>query len=244
MSLKLMVLRFSRVDPPMPRPITVPTTVVVVVLLSVLEQIFSNDSDCDEDADEEASEEEDGEEYNPEDEETTEDDDDDDYDAAAAAADDEDDVQTFVSRNGQIQWCSVPCDNNRGVGGAAAAAKSNRPVAEVPEDMRPGPTRQAVGQARDILSTFRLFFTPEIEDIILEMTNLEGHRTTQHRPKHPTPHNPVRGRGVRSAPQRRTVKHTRCAPGVTNTSAKAVRTHTVPHVPTGPLPAAPEQQLS
>ncbi|XP_045064895.1 piggyBac transposable element-derived protein 4-like [Coregonus clupeaformis] len=151
----------------------------------VLEHIFSNDSDCDEEADEEASEEEDGEEYNPEDEETTEDDDDDDYDAAAAAAaaDDEDDVQveevereTFVSRNGQIQWCSVPCDNNRGVGGAAAAAKSNRPVAEVPEDMRPGPTRQAVGQARDILSTFRLFFTPEIEDIILEMTNLEGVR--------------------------------------------------------------------
>ncbi|XP_045074426.1 piggyBac transposable element-derived protein 4-like, partial [Coregonus clupeaformis] len=84
--------------------------------------------------------------------------------------------ETFVSRNGQIQWCSVPCDNNRGVGGAAAAAKSNRPVAEVPEDMRPGPTRQAVGQARDILSTFRLFFTPEIEDIILEMTNLEGVR--------------------------------------------------------------------
>ncbi|XP_045068840.1 piggyBac transposable element-derived protein 4-like [Coregonus clupeaformis] len=42
--------------------------------------------------------------------------------------------------------------------------------------MRPGPTRQAVGQARDILSTFRLFFTPEIEDIILEMTNLEGVR--------------------------------------------------------------------
>ncbi|CAB1349077.1 unnamed protein product, partial [Coregonus sp. 'balchen'] len=152
----------------------------------VLEQIFSNDSDCDEDADEEASEEEDGEEYNPEDEETTEDDDDDDYDAAAAAADDEDNVQveqvereTFVSRNGQIQWCSVPCDNNRGVGGAAAAAKSNRPVAEVPEDMRPGPTRQAVGQARDILSTFRLFFTPEIEDIILEMTNLEGRKRCQ-----------------------------------------------------------------
>ncbi|CAB1350802.1 unnamed protein product [Coregonus sp. 'balchen'] len=84
--------------------------------------------------------------------------------------------ETFVSRNGQIQWCSVPCDNNRGVGGAAAAAKSNRPVAEVPEDMRPGPTRQAVGQARDILSTFRLSFTPEIEDIILEMTNLEGVR--------------------------------------------------------------------
>ncbi|XP_041729377.2 piggyBac transposable element-derived protein 4-like, partial [Coregonus clupeaformis] len=84
--------------------------------------------------------------------------------------------ETFVSRNGQILWCLVPCDNNRGVGGAAAAAKSNRPVAEVPEDMRPGPTRQAVGQARDILSTFRLFFTPEIEDIILEMTNLEGVR--------------------------------------------------------------------
>ncbi|CAB1324091.1 unnamed protein product, partial [Coregonus sp. 'balchen'] len=86
----------------------------------------------------------------------------------------EEEAETFVSRNGQIQGCSVPCDNNRGVGGAAAAAKSNRPVAEVPEDMRPGPTRQAVGQARDILSTFRLFFTPEIEDINLEMTNLEG----------------------------------------------------------------------
>ncbi|XP_061089207.1 piggyBac transposable element-derived protein 4-like [Conger conger] len=42
--------------------------------------------------------------------------------------------------------------------------------------MTPGPTTLAVSKARDIASTFRLFITPAIEKIILEMTNMEGFR--------------------------------------------------------------------
>lgn len=38
----------------------------------------------------------------------------------------------------------------------------------------PGHTPYKVSLARDIISTLRLLFTPEIEKLILEMTNLEG----------------------------------------------------------------------
>ena len=45
----------------------------------------------------------------------------------------------------------------------------------------------------------------------------------------------VRGRGVRSAHQRMTVKHILCAAGVRNISVKAVHMHTVTHVLNGVL---------
>lgn len=40
--------------------------------------------------------------------------------------------------------------------------------------MVPGPTRYAVSHVEDIEPSFELFVTPSIENIVLQMTNLEG----------------------------------------------------------------------
>lgn len=42
--------------------------------------------------------------------------------------------------------------------------------------MQPGPTRIAVSHVQDIKSSFELFFTDSIQNIILDLTNLEGRR--------------------------------------------------------------------
>ncbi len=54
---------------------------------------------------------------------------------------------TYTSRNGEILWCSSP-----------------------------PPQTQGRARAEDIRSAFELFFTKSIQNILLEMTNLEGQR--------------------------------------------------------------------
>lgn len=41
-------------------------------------------------------------------------------------------------------------------------------------EMTPGPTTYVVSHAHDMASTFYLFIIPAIENIILDMTNMEG----------------------------------------------------------------------
>ncbi|XP_067115864.1 piggyBac transposable element-derived protein 4-like [Osmerus mordax] len=69
---------------------------------------------------------------------------------------------TFVSKNGKIKWSSVPC---------VTAPPPQRKNTERP----PGPTAYAVSHARDMVSTFLLFVTPQIERVILDETNREGY---------------------------------------------------------------------
>ncbi|KAL6100943.1 uncharacterized protein ACO6RY_07977 [Pungitius sinensis] len=61
---------------------------------------------------------------------------------------------TFPSKNGELTWSST--------------AHDRRDATDEQEE--------ATSRATDIASTFRLFVTPAIEDIVLEMTNLEGRR--------------------------------------------------------------------
>ncbi|XP_047197199.1 piggyBac transposable element-derived protein 4-like [Hippoglossus stenolepis] len=59
------------------------------------------------------------------------------------------------------------------VGDAAADLSS---AAATPIGVPPGPTTHATSRTRDLASTFCLFVTPTVENIILEMTNREGRR--------------------------------------------------------------------
>ncbi|XP_067253162.1 piggyBac transposable element-derived protein 4-like [Chanodichthys erythropterus] len=71
----------------------------------------------------------------------------------------------YQSKNGKIMWTSTTPSERRGRTPARSIIK-----------MTPGPTRFACSNAEDIKSTFELFFTDEIKEILIEMTNLEGKR--------------------------------------------------------------------
>lgn len=68
---------------------------------------------------------------------------------------------TYLSRNGSICWTSL-----------TPPAKYSKTAL----DMTPGITRYACSHAENIKSTFELFLTEEIQEIVLEMTNVEGRR--------------------------------------------------------------------
>ncbi|XP_070982190.1 piggyBac transposable element-derived protein 4-like [Oncorhynchus clarkii lewisi] len=167
----------------------------------VLEQISSSvdqedEEDYFESEEEDISEDEDGEEYNPERDADDYDDDDDDSasrscssseeerererdrepdrdrareperdreDAAAAARAQR---ETLLSKNGKIKWSSV----------AYRGPDRPRAIRRPGSVVMPGPTAYAASRALDIESTFRLFVTPAIERIIVDMTNLQGVR--------------------------------------------------------------------
>ncbi|XP_062409077.1 piggyBac transposable element-derived protein 4-like [Sardina pilchardus] len=73
-------------------------------------------------------------------------------------------AMTLLSKNKTLTW-SVSPPVQQGRLGAANVIR-----------MIPGPTRYAVSRVQDIKSTFELFITPAIQNIILQMTNLEGSR--------------------------------------------------------------------
>ncbi|XP_067108275.1 LOW QUALITY PROTEIN: piggyBac transposable element-derived protein 4-like [Osmerus mordax] len=72
---------------------------------------------------------------------------------------------TFLSKNGQIEWCSIAYRRN-------PRLLSQR---DSTERTPRGPTAYAVSHAHDIVSAFLLFVTPQIERVILDVTNREGY---------------------------------------------------------------------
>ncbi len=72
---------------------------------------------------------------------------------------------TYTSRNGEILWCSSPPPQTQGRARAEEVLRNT-----------PGPTRYACTRVEGIRSAFELFFTKSIQNILLEMTNLEGRR--------------------------------------------------------------------
>lgn len=68
------------------------------------------------------------------------------------------------SKNGKIIWSLSPLQQQ----GRLSAANIIKMVQ--------GPPRYAVSHVEDIKSSFELFITPSIENIVLGMTNLEGKR--------------------------------------------------------------------
>jgi len=75
--------------------------------------------------------------------------------------DTDEDPDTYLSKNGRISWTSSP-----------PSGKHSKAALQ----MRPGITRYACSHAEDIKSTFQLFLTEEIQEIVLRMTNVEGRR--------------------------------------------------------------------
>ncbi|XP_059394628.1 piggyBac transposable element-derived protein 4-like [Carassius carassius] len=74
----------------------------------------------------------------------------------------------YQSKNGNISWTSkTPPQKQRGRFPAHRIIR-----------MAPGPTRLACANAKDIRSTFELFFPDDIKQILIEMTNLEGKRVS------------------------------------------------------------------
>ncbi|KAG1971378.1 hypothetical protein F2P79_002510 [Pimephales promelas] len=72
----------------------------------------------------------------------------------------------YQSKNGNILWTSTsPSERGRG------RIPSHRVI-----KMTPGPTRLACSYAKDIISTFELFFPDDIKKILIGMSNLEGKR--------------------------------------------------------------------
>nr|XP_020444398.1 piggyBac transposable element-derived protein 4-like [Monopterus albus] len=69
---------------------------------------------------------------------------------------------TFLSKDKKIEWSSVPLRDSDRV--------------TVPQHLA-GPTAEAKAGAQSILSSFLLFFTPELEQLVLAATNREGSRT-------------------------------------------------------------------
>lgn len=78
---------------------------------------------------------------------------------------DEEGLVTYTSRNGEILWSSSP----------PLQTQERARAQKVPRHT-PGPTRYACVRVKDILSTFEFFFITSIQNILLEMTNLEGRR--------------------------------------------------------------------
>ncbi|XP_029570078.1 uncharacterized protein LOC115162793 [Salmo trutta] len=74
--------------------------------------------------------------------------------------------ETLLSKNGKIKWSST----------AYRGPDLPRAVRHPGPAVTPGPMAYATSRALDIESTFRLFVTPAIERIILDMTNLQGVR--------------------------------------------------------------------
>ncbi|KAK7120985.1 hypothetical protein R3I94_020837 [Phoxinus phoxinus] len=72
---------------------------------------------------------------------------------------------TYQSKNGNILWTSTTPSERRG------RLPTHRVI-----KMTPGPTRFACSNAKDIISTFELFFPDPIKKIMIEMSNLEGKR--------------------------------------------------------------------
>ncbi|XP_029986470.1 piggyBac transposable element-derived protein 4-like, partial [Sphaeramia orbicularis] len=85
--------------------------------------------------------------------------------------------ETFPSRNGKITWSSTPYETT-----PSQRRQQQQQQQQQQQEQReqrpwtPGPTALAVSEARDVISTFYLFLTPEIDKIILEETNREGLR--------------------------------------------------------------------
>lgn len=78
---------------------------------------------------------------------------------------DEEAPVTFTSRNREILWSSSPPPQTQG-----------RARAEEVLRQTPGPTRYACARVEYIRSAFKYFFTNSIQNILLEITNLEGRR--------------------------------------------------------------------
>ncbi|KAL7840993.1 hypothetical protein SRHO_G00246840 [Serrasalmus rhombeus] len=72
----------------------------------------------------------------------------------------------WTSKDDKIKWSTSP-HQSRG-----------RLLSSNVIKMTPGPTRFAVTRVDDIESAFQLFISPAIENIILDMTNLEGRRSS------------------------------------------------------------------
>ncbi|XP_046872053.1 piggyBac transposable element-derived protein 4-like, partial [Hypomesus transpacificus] len=105
---------------------------------------------------EHVSEQADGQEYNAVDDNSA---------AAAAARAPEIDRDTFLSKDGKIEWRSVAYLRNPRL----LSQRDSR------ERTPRGPTAYAVSHALDIVSAFLLFVTPQIETVILDETNREGY---------------------------------------------------------------------
>ncbi len=87
------------------------------------------------------------------------------YQASEEDCEEADEGQTFSSKNGQITWSTTPPPQGPGRASAARVTK-----------LTPGPTRYACSRVEDIKSSFLLFFPSRIQNILVEMTNLEGKR--------------------------------------------------------------------
>lgn len=68
--------------------------------------------------------------------------------------------ETFLLKNREILWTSIPPPQTQGRAGAEEVRK-----------IAPGPTRYAIVRAEDIKSTFELFFTSSMQQKLLDMTN-------------------------------------------------------------------------
>ncbi|KAI2647909.1 PiggyBac transposable element-derived protein 4 [Labeo rohita] len=78
---------------------------------------------------------------------------------------DEEGPVTYRSKNSKILWSPSPPPQTQGRARAEEVLRNT-----------PGPTRYACARVEDIRSAFELFFTNSIQNILLEMTNLEGRR--------------------------------------------------------------------
>ncbi|GLD67800.1 piggyBac transposable element-derived protein 4-like protein [Lates japonicus] len=75
--------------------------------------------------------------------------------------------ETFQSRNGKITWSSASYETT-------TSQQQQQPSQQQP--WPPGPTAYVDSNSQDIVSTFYLFLTPEIDKIILEETNYKDLR--------------------------------------------------------------------
>ncbi|XP_048855477.1 uncharacterized protein LOC125726490 [Brienomyrus brachyistius] len=73
--------------------------------------------------------------------------------------------EIFPSRKSEITWTTRAEDR-------AAGRLPARHILRTP----PGPTRQCVSQAGDIISAFKAFLPRSIESIVVSMTNIEGRK--------------------------------------------------------------------
>ncbi|XP_056117511.1 piggyBac transposable element-derived protein 4-like isoform X1 [Rhinichthys klamathensis goyatoka] len=119
------------------------------------ERLLDGEVEPEEELFDQASETEDNTESDPDYHSTDEEEEEDPPDVEAA----------YQSKNGNILWTSTTPSERRG------RLPSHRVI-----KMTPGPTRFACSNAKDIISTFELFFPDDIKKILIEMSNLEGKR--------------------------------------------------------------------